>query len=123
MCRVLRVSTSGFYDWLKDPDGMRGREDVELSEQISKIFEESKETYGSRRIRRALRKLRRYCSRRRIRRLMRRLGLWPKRRRRFRITTNSKHGFDVYPNLLECEFRVDGLDQVVGERHNLHLDR
>jgi len=112
MCRVLRVSTSGFYDWLKDPDGIRGREDVELSEQITKIFEESKESYGSRRIRRALRKLEKYCSRGRIRRLMRRLGLIAKRRRRFHITTNSKHCFDVHPNLLERNFSVDGPDQV-----------
>lgn len=112
MCRVLRVSTSGFYEWLKDPDGVRGREDEEFCEQIKKIFEDSKETYGNRRIRRALRKLKKRCSRGRIRRLMLRLGLMPKRRRRFRVTTNSKHGFDVHPNLLQRDFKVSGPDQV-----------
>jgi len=112
MCRVLKVSTSGFYDWLKDPVGVRGREDDDLCEQISNVFKESNETYGNRRIRRALRKLKRYCSRGRIRRLMRRLGLIAKRRRRFRITTNSQHCFDVYPNLLERDFKADRPDQV-----------
>lgn len=112
MCRVLRVSPSGFYDWLKDPKGRRGREDADLCDQISKIFKDSLETYGNRRIRRALLKLKRRCSRSRVRRLMRRLGLIAKRRRRFRITTNSKHGFDVYPNLLKRDFKVHGPDQV-----------
>ena len=112
MCRVLKVSTSGFYDWLKDPSGVRGREDDDLCEDIRRIFADSKETYGNRRIRRALRKLKKYCSRGRIRRLMRRLGLIAKRRRRSHITTNSKHCFDVHPNLVERDFRVDGPDQV-----------
>jgi len=69
-------------------------------------------SYGSRRIRREMKKLEKRCTLRRIRRLMRKLGLYPKRRRRFRITTDSRHGFPVHPNLLARDFRVDGPDQV-----------
>ncbi len=112
MCRVLNVSPSGFYGWLKDPAGVRGRQDEALCENIRSIFKDSKESYGNRRIRRALRKMKTYCSRGRIRRLMRKLGLIARRRRRFRITTNSKHGFEVYENLLKRDFKVDGPDQV-----------
>ena len=112
MCRVLDVSTSGFYGWLKDPVGKRGRQDEALSEKIDKAFKESRETYGSRRIRRELKKLERGCTLKRVRRLMRKLGLCPKRRRRFRITTDSKHGFEVYANLLKRNFKVDGPDHV-----------
>lgn len=109
MCRVLKVSTSGFYGWLKEPGGKRGKEDEAL---IGDVFRESRETYGSRRIRRELKKLEGKCTLRRVRRLMRKLGLWPKRRRRFRITTDSRHGYEVYENLLKRDFKVDGPDHV-----------
>lgn len=112
MCRVLGVSASGFYGWQKSPGGKRGREDESLSEEIKNAFLDSRETYGSRRIRRQLKKLARGCTLRRIRRLMRKLGLFPKRRRRFRITTDSKHPFQVHPNLLARDFKVDGPDRV-----------
>lgn len=112
MCRVLKVSASGFYGWLKEPGGKREREDEALCVQIENAFDDSRKTYGSRRIRRELRKLAIGCTLRRIRRLMRKLGLWPKRRRRFRITTDSKHGFEVYENLLRRDFRVYGPDEV-----------
>lgn len=112
MCKVFKVSHSGFYDWFKEPNGVRGRKDELLCEDILGIFKDSKETYGNRRIRRALRKLNKRCSRSRVRRLMRELGLCPKRRRHFRITTNSKHPFEVHPNLLERNFKVTGSNQV-----------
>jgi len=112
MCRVLKVSTSGFYGWLKEPGGKRSKDDETLSEQIRTAFDDSRETYGSRRVRRELKKLGRGCTLRRIRRLMNKLGLFTKRRRRFRITTDSKHGFQVHENLLKRDFKVDGPDQV-----------
>jgi len=112
MCRVLKVSASGFYAWLKDPKGARGREDEELCEQIRKVFVDSRETYGNRRIRRELKRMSWRCSRGRIRRLMRRLGLIARRCRRFRTTTDSKHAYEVHPNLLGREFSVSGPDQV-----------
>jgi putative transposase len=79
MCRVLKVSKSGFYIWLSDPDGVRRRRDKELCVEIKKIFEESRETYGSRRIRKELKKRHIRCTRARIRRLMHKLGLIAKR--------------------------------------------
>lgn len=112
MCKVLKVSRSGFYCWLKDPDGTRRQQDNELCIEIKNAFKASRESYGSRRIRRELKKKHIRCTRARIRRLMRKLGLFPKRKRRFRITTNSRHGFDVHPNLLGREFKVKERDRV-----------
>lgn len=109
---MLKVSTSGFYAWLIDPVGKRGREDEKLSEQIKTVFKGSLKTYGSRRMCRALKKMHIRCTRRRMCRLMQKLGLCPKRQRRFRRTTDSKHGFDVHPNLLAREFCVLERDRV-----------
>ncbi len=74
MCRVLAVSTSGFYGWLKDAGGVRGREDEALSEIIKKAFEDSRGAYGSRRIRRGLQRLEKGCTLWRIHRLIHHSG-------------------------------------------------
>ena len=52
VCRVLKVSRSGFYNWaerLKDPSTAEIRRQ-DLSIQIREVFEESRLTYGSMRI-------------------------------------------------------------------------
>ncbi|MEN6415831.1 MAG: IS3 family transposase [Armatimonadota bacterium] len=76
------------------------------------MFDDNRKSYGARRISRELKKRRICCSRVRIARLMRKLGLIPKRRRRFRITTDSKHGFETYPDLLGRNFTVEQPNQV-----------
>ena len=86
LCSVLKVSRSGFYDYLtRVGQGLtaRGREEGALTEQIKAIFEENRGRYGSPRIHAELRKRRVVCSLRRVKRLMRRAGLHavPKRKR------------------------------------------
>ena len=49
MCRVIGVSSSGFYSWQKD-GSKRERGDRELLMLINRVFKESRETYGSPRI-------------------------------------------------------------------------
>ena len=48
MCRILEVSRSGYYDYLKRASG--GERDAELAEQIRKCQERSRHTYGYRRV-------------------------------------------------------------------------
>ncbi len=50
MCGVLRLSSSGYYDWLKRPASGRVRRDVDLQGQIRLIWSDSLETYGRPRI-------------------------------------------------------------------------
>lgn len=38
MCRVLRVSRSGYYDWRVRPLSHRGREDADLAGRIERIL-------------------------------------------------------------------------------------
>ena len=47
MCRVLRVSRSGFHAWLGRPESDRAREDRRLTALIQGAFDESRRTYGS----------------------------------------------------------------------------
>ena len=50
MARVLGVSTSGFYAWLKRPRSGREKSDTALAERVRAIHERSRGTYGAPRI-------------------------------------------------------------------------
>ena len=50
LCRVLEVSASGFYAWLRRAPSERARRDGELAERIVAIHEDSRGTYGAPRI-------------------------------------------------------------------------
>ena len=50
MCSWLRVSTSGFYDWRARGESATARRRAHLAVLIRKIFTDSDETYGHRRI-------------------------------------------------------------------------
>ena len=47
MCRLLRVSQSGFYAWDERPMSARRRADIVLTARIHAIHRRSRETYGS----------------------------------------------------------------------------
>ena len=42
MCKVLKVSVSGYYYWLKRPIGSRVVKELELLADIDRIYNESK---------------------------------------------------------------------------------
>ena len=50
MCRVLAVSASGYYAWLKRPLSARARADTELMSRLTAIHQFSRGTYGAPRI-------------------------------------------------------------------------
>lgn len=55
MCRVLKVSVSGYYDWLKREPSAHSREDGELAQHIYRIFSANRQVYGSPRVHAELR--------------------------------------------------------------------
>ncbi len=115
MCRALRVSRSGFYDWVKRGPSECSKEEQRLRVEIRSIHRKSRRTYGSPRVHRALRTRGILCSRKRVERLMREDGIYAKKKRRFRTTTDSNHARPVAPNLLKRRFSVEkigGVDRV-----------
>ena len=50
MCRVLGVSTSGYYAWRRRGPSRHAQENRELLERIGEIHADSRETYGAPRI-------------------------------------------------------------------------
>jgi putative transposase len=103
-CRVLSVSRSGFYAWLKRPASQREIENRELVEQMKKIHQQSRETYGAPRITKALNTDGKPCGHNRVARLMKKAGIFGVARKRFRVrTTDSNHDLPIAPRHFQVE--------------------
>ena len=105
MCKYLKVDRSSYYHWARSGCIVK-KVDEKLNELIEIIFMQSRQTYGTRRIKDKL--LQRYgfiVSRRRIKNIMKDLNLSVKMKRRFRVnTTDSNHNLPIAPNLLNRDF-------------------
>lgn len=111
ICRVLQVSRSGFFAWLKRPLSQRRRRQQELIEKIKAAYQENRELYGSPRVHRALLIEGHRVSRNTVAKLMRQAKIRAKTRRRLLPrTTDSSHQRPVADNLLERDFTASGPD-------------
>jgi putative transposase len=106
MCRVLSVTRQGYYAWRGRAPSARSDTDTRLLSEIRAIHVRSRQSYGSPRIQRYLRRLGYRVSEKRVARLMVQAGLRAKRSRRFRVTTDSRHTRTVHENLLARDFAV-----------------
>jgi len=96
MCRVLKVSRSGYYAWCKRPVSGRELANQKLIEQIEEIHQHSRQTYGSPRIHAELTNQGVQCGHNRVARLMRAAELRAKQNRKFKVrTTDSAHHYPV----------------------------
>jgi putative transposase len=109
MCRVLELSRSGYYNWLKQ-DGRpspRTQRRRQLDQRVSEAFADRKGRSGSPELVLDLRDLGIHCNRKTVANSMREQGLRARAARKFKATTNSKHSLPVAPNLLEQNFVAD----------------
>jgi putative transposase len=115
MCRVLKVSKSGFYGWRNRAPSARARADAWLLEKIACIHGDSRETYGAPRIHFELRTLGVRCARKRVARLMREAGLFGcgGRRRKARTTLRSQiERIPPAPDLVKRNFTPEAPDRL-----------
>lgn len=114
LCEAFDVSRSGYYAHLHKPAGLRRREDQALRSQIAHAFQESRQTYGTPRLRAVLAQQEGACvSRQRISRLMRDMGLQPLQKRAFiPRTTTADPAATAAPNLLIDRPPTTAPDQV-----------
>lgn len=111
MCRLLEVSRSGYYAWLKRKPSKREMADREYSAMIEQIHAESDRVYGYAPIWEELREQGIPCGKHRVRRLMRRHGLEAKRVKQFKRTTQRDPRHAVAPNRLEQDFTATRPDE------------
>lgn len=109
MCKVLKVSRSGYYAWRNRKTSKRQEANNQLLEDIRKIYRESRNNYGSPRVTDVLNDNGIVCGKNRVARIMRDNDIRAKIRRRFRRTTDSRHGYPVAPNLLIDNNRTESV--------------
>ncbi len=108
MCRVLRVSVSGYYAWKGRPESRQAAANERLGERIVQLHTNSRGTYGVRRIHAALHQEHVLCGKQRVARLMNKAGLQGKGRARRRPRTTVRDtARPAAPNLLNREFNAD----------------
>lgn len=112
-CRVLGVSASGYYDWLRRGPSARAMANVVLTEAIRQAHQASEGTYGMPRIRAELQEAGQVVSRKRVARLMRVAQIHGvSRRRGFTVTTERNPRQRPAPDLVNRQFRAEAPDQL-----------
>jgi transposase InsO family protein len=114
LCAVMRVSRSGFYDYLNrdTSENNKGSGEAALINRIKEIFAEYRASCGSRRMVKHLLNEGYQIGRYKVRRIMRQLGLIAKTPTRFKLTTDSKHSLPVAANVLDRKFDVESPNSV-----------
>ena len=108
MCRLLKVSPSGFYAWDERPISARERADIALTARIHEIYRRSRETYGAPMIHAELAdEYGMRVGRKRVARLMRAAGLRGATLRKFVVTTLSAEQRPEVPDLVERRFYAE----------------
>ena len=117
MCRWMKVSRSGFYEWRNAPESATARRRAELALVIKKSFDESNETYGYRRVHADLAAWGVPCGPELVRSVMRELGLEPCQPKpwRFSLTEDDGQEHDI-PDLVNRDFTADAPgEKMVGD--------
>jgi putative transposase len=107
LCRLLNVSRSAYYHWQNVGMSKREQSNQALVPLIQQFHRQSRGTYGSPRICKALHQHGIVCSRNRIARIMRKAGIRAKTVRRFKVTTRSAVGRLIAPDLVQRNFTAD----------------
>tara|TARA_Y100000588_G_scaffold323123_1_gene355537 strand:+ start:395 stop:1216 length:822 start_codon:yes stop_codon:yes gene_type:complete len=108
----MGVLRSGYYHYRKnrynkpvDPQHQ------ELLDFVKEISDKSKQTYGSRRMRRALNALGYPVGRNKTKQLMKESGVMVRYRKKYKVTTNSNHKKPLFENVLNREFSPPAPDR------------
>jgi putative transposase len=111
LCRVLGVSPSGFYAWVRRPAPRQAQRNAVLLVHIRAAHAASRRTYGAPRIHQELRAQGVPAGRHRIARLMRHEGIVACTERRFRWTATARAELPAAPDRLRRDFTATTPDQ------------
>jgi putative transposase len=106
MCEVLKVSRSGYYEWINRPESLAKKRRKQLEQRIRRVFLESRRLYGSPKITALLHQEGIPVTQKTVARIMKEQGMISRTAKKYKATTNSKHCFPVHENILHRQFRV-----------------
>ena len=111
MCRLLGVSSSGYYAWMKRRPSRRAERDAALIGEIRAAHAASRGTYGAPRIHAELTAKGMRVGRKRVARLMSQTGLAGVSRRKFVVTTVKSDSRQA-PDLVARDFTASVPDRL-----------
>jgi transposase InsO family protein len=107
MCRLLSVSRSGFYAWLKRPISAREQQRVRISETTEALFYGFKKRYGAPRLTVELNTQGIHCCVNHVAQLLQEKGLRARNGKGFKYRARVESKTHVSDNLLARQFKVD----------------
>ena len=102
--RVMEVKKSSYYEWKAKGAKIIPAQELALRRRMKELFERSRQSLGSRRMRKQLRLEGYVIGRYRVRKLMQLLNLKVKVKKKYKITTHSDHSQSVAENILDRRF-------------------
>ena len=112
LCRVLKVSASGYYAWVDRPLSKRAEEEVRLMAEIQGAHRRTRYVYSAEKLQHDLAAHGIKAGICRIRRIRKKLGIRCKQKKKFKATTNSNHRLPVAENILNRQFKTDAPNKV-----------
>lgn len=112
LCRVMGVGKSSFYAWKAKPAAIISAEELHLYRRAKVLFEESRDSLGSRELAKRLRAEGITLTRYKMRLVMKKLNLEVKQRMAYKVTTKRKYSDAVADNLLNQNFNSVAKNQV-----------
>ena len=112
LCRVLKVSASGYYAWVDRPLSKWARQEARLEVEIKAAHRRTRQVYGAEKLQHDLAEHDIRVGVCRIKRIRRKLGIRCKQKRKFKATTDSRHKLPVAENILGQQFRVTAPNKV-----------
>ena len=106
MCRMLNVSSSGYYAWLTRAPSKHTQDEAPLEIEIQASHKRTRGTCGPQRLQQDLAEYGVKVNICRIRRIRKKLSIRCKQVRKFKATTNSKHTLPVAENVLDQKFEA-----------------
>jgi len=106
LCKVMNVSRSGYFSWVKRFPSKRMKEIESLKPVVSDVQRRYRSSCGSRRMCVELKKLGVQAGRKKVSTLMKIAEAPYIPAKRYRVTTDSNHNFTKSPNILNRAFNV-----------------
>jgi len=107
MCRLLMLSRSGFYAWLKRPESKKEQRLRRVSDAVEAAFFGFKKRYGSPRITMELNSQGIACCVNYVAKILRGKGLWARNGKGFKYRPAIESKTNVSDNLLARRFKAD----------------
>jgi putative transposase len=112
LCRVLKVSSSGYYAWVDRPLSKRAAAEARLEAEIQGAHRRTRKVYSAEKLQYDLAEHGIKAGICRIRRIRKKLGIRCKQNKKFKATTNSNHRLPVADNILNQQFKTNAPNKV-----------